>query len=306
MLIGSILDLIVLWASGRWLLPHVQRFLEAHGRTEPNYLGITIPRGMGILIWLLIGLQEMLLQSLLLFEPIWHDFMLWSGLYEDQINRGIELLEIIEAAFRMYAFAVTVIFLLGWTDDLIGNKSVKGLRGHWRYCRDSGAISMGAVKAVGTFTVSVWLIMTQQHGKIPIWEMGIDLLLLTLSTNALNLLDVRPGRSLKVFLFATLAIGLGCSVWEVTQLLCPIVPAIIGGLLLYRNDVKARGMLGDAGANLLGFTLGYGMTMVLPLEVKICLILVLSYLHKQAETSSLTKIIEQNRFLNWLDRLGRT
>ena len=29
-------------------------------------------------------------------------------------------------------------------------------------------------------------------------------------------------------------------------------------------DIRGRGMLGDAGANLLGFTLGYGMITFLP------------------------------------------
>ncbi|SDO08506.1 hypothetical protein SAMN04487897_10827 [Paenibacillus sp. yr247] len=65
-------------------------------------------------------------------------------------------------------------------------------------------------------------------------------------------------------------------------------------------------MLGDAGANLLGFTLGYGVIMILPWEAQILIVVILSYLHKYAEVSSITQMIERNRFLNWLDRLGRT
>jgi UDP-GlcNAc:undecaprenyl-phosphate/decaprenyl-phosphate GlcNAc-1-phosphate transferase len=303
--IGSILDLIALGLLGRWQLPHVQRFLEAHGRTEPNYLGVPIARGMGIVLWLLVWLQELLLQGVLLVKPMFLNFSIWIGFNVDGISRIYNIIMKTEGAFRTFAFAATLIFLLGWTDDLIGSKSVKGLRGHFRFWRETRTISMGVVKAVGTLSAAAMVIIVTRNGKIPIWEMGIELLLVTLMTNAMNLLDVRPGRSLKVYLLAALAVLLGFGLKEMNDLF-PMVPVIVGGLLLYRHDVQAKGMLGDAGANLLGFTLGYGLIMVAPLALKIFMLVGLIFTHQQAETSSLTRIIEQNRILNWLDQLGRT
>ncbi|NEW06173.1 hypothetical protein GK047_09135 [Paenibacillus sp. SYP-B3998] len=303
-LIGSLFDLIVLIVLGRWFLPHVQRFLEAHGRTESNYLGIPIARGMGIVLWLLIWSQEIILMLVLLVEPFRVTLTMREGFLanETSIGRAVTLLE---SNYRMFMFAATFIFLLGWTDDLLGSKSVKGLKGHWRYWRDKRVISTGVVKALGTLSVAAWLLIATRNGKIPIWEMGIELLLLVLITNSMNLLDVRPGRSLKVFIFTSL--GLVLVFGGKHQLhLFPITPVLIGGFLLYRHDVQAKGMLGDAGANLLGFTLGYGFITVGPLGLKIFMLVVLIYLHHRAETSSLTRLIEQNKFLNWLDRLGRT
>jgi UDP-GlcNAc:undecaprenyl-phosphate GlcNAc-1-phosphate transferase len=297
-LIGSILDLIVLAAAGRWLLPHVQRFLEAHGQVEPNYLGQLIPRGMGVVLWLLLWLQELVLQMGVRVESF--KLMGSTPLFGALLS--------LEANNRMYTTAATFIFLLGWTDDLIGSKAVKGLRGHFQYWKETKSFSMGAVKALGTLTIVTWLVISVRNGQTPIWQMGVELVLLMLMTNTLNLLDVRPGRSLKVFFGGTITILLfhllisGVS----TGVLLPILPVCIGGFLLFGLDIGGRGMLGDAGANLLGFTLGYGIIMSIPWEVQFLIIVGLCYLHKLAEVSSITQTIERNRFLNWLDRLGRT
>lgn len=297
-LIGSVIDLIVLGAAGRWVLPHVLRFLEAHGQVEPNYIGRPIPRGLGLVLWLLLWLQELALQVAVKVEAV-------------VVASSISLMNTIsylEMNTRIFTLSATVIFLLGWTDDLIGSKAVKGLKGHYRHWVETKTFSMGAVKAVGTLAVSVWLVLAAGKEQTPIWQMGAQLVLLMLMTNTLNLLDVRPGRSLKVFLggtFGLLLLGLFSSAVE-TKMLFPMIPIFIGGLLLYGLDIRGSGMLGDAGANLLGFTLGYGMITILPWVAQIVIVAVICYLHKLAEVSSISERIERNRFLHWLDRLGRT
>ncbi|MEC0230951.1 MraY family glycosyltransferase [Paenibacillus alba] len=301
-LIGSILDLIVLAAAGRWLLPHVQRFLTAHGQVELNYAGLMIPRGMGIVLWLLLWLQELMLQvaAWVLQRNEW----MWSA---NLGNLGSQLQDW-EAYNRTYTLAATIIFLLGWTDDVIGSKTVKGLRGHFQYWIESKIVSMGAVKAIGTLAVAIWLVISLRNGETPIWQMGVQLLLLVLMTNALNLMDVRPGRSLKVYVGIALfvvIVGLLGMTFPMIGLL-PAMPVCIGVLLLYKSDIGGRGMLGDAGANLLGFTLGYGVILSFPWLAQCVMMIGLIFLHKLAEASSLTKLIERNRFLNWLDHLGRT
>jgi hypothetical protein len=138
--------------------------------------------------------------------------------------------------------------------------------------------------------------------------MGVELILMILMTNTLNLLDVRPGRSLKAFLGSSCAVLLvGLYVLDVeTSVFFPMIPVCMGGLILYSLDIRGFGMLGDAGSNLLGFTLGYGIIMILPWEAHCVIVAIIGFLHKKAEVSSITQMIEQNRFLYWLDRLGRT
>ncbi|TXK83483.1 hypothetical protein [Paenibacillus sp. N3.4] len=235
-IIGSILDLIVLGALGRWMLPHVQRFLEAHGQVEPNYKGVSIPRGMGIMLSMLVWLQELFLTLISKAFDLLHTAQ-WSSFFHS-----------IEANFRVYTLAATFIFLLGWTDDLMGSKVVKGFKGHMRYCKENGTLSMGAVKAIGTLGTAAWLVAVGRQEQTPIWQMGVGLILVTLSTNTMNLLDVRPGRSLKVFLGVSSAVFVyGCLVSGIASLF-PMIPVCMGGLVLYGTDLKAKGMLGDAGA----------------------------------------------------------
>lgn len=294
-LIGSILDLIVIAAAGRWLLPHVQRFLEAHRQVETNYAGQVILRGLGVLLWLLLWLQELILQAAAwVIKQLQIDSLAWGGPFE--------------TSHQVFTFAATLIFLLGWTDDLIGSKVVKGLKGHYRYWRETRTFSMGAVKALGTATAAGWLVLSAHNEQTPIWWLGGQMIVLMLMTNALNLLDVRPGRSLKFFFSGVVSVVLAAIMLAGDNIpkLFPIWPVCLGGYLVYRMDVRGRGMLGDAGANLLGFTLGYTVIMTLPWQLQCLIAIVLILLHKQAEVSSLTALIERNRFLNWLDRLGRT
>jgi UDP-N-acetylmuramyl pentapeptide phosphotransferase/UDP-N-acetylglucosamine-1-phosphate transferase len=64
-------------------------------------------------------------------------------------------------------------------------------------------------------------------------------------------------------------------------------------------------MLGDTGANYLGFALGCWLVMFAPEWLQLLSICLLVYLHWYAEKSSITKAIEHNRVLQWIDRLGR-
>lgn len=284
-LIGPILDLIVLAAAGWWLLPHVVGFLEGHGQVENNYAGRSIPRGLGAFLWLLLWLQELVVQAAV-------------------VAAGWEF----EANHRLFVLAATLIFLLGWTDDLIGHKAVKGLRGHFRYWKETKSVSMGAVKALGIASAAAWLVISVHNKQTPLLWMGGQIIMLMLMTNALNLLDVRPGRSLKFFFTGIMSVGLLDLAMSrnIFDDFLPVWPVVLGSVILYGMDVRGRGMLGDAGANLLGFSLGYAVIMILPWWLQVIVTVVLGYLHKQAEVSSLTLLIERNRFLHWLDRLGRT
>lgn len=295
MRVGQILDLILLFAAGRLLLPQLRRFLAAHDRLEPNYLGTLIPCGMGGLLWLLLWMQELLLQGAAFF------------LSSRGGETGQPLLELAlqgEKASRAFLLAATIIFFAGWTDDWIGHRNVKGLRGHWRYWRDTRTISTGGLKALATASACLWVLAATTQTNSPIWIMGLKLILMAMMTNTWNLLDVRPGRSLKAFVGVLLLFVLTGCAGRGSLLLA--LPVMVGALLLFPSDNRGEAMLGDGGANLLGFTCGYVFVTEAPAGLQAVMLALLCVIHHKAETSSITRHIERNRILNWLDRLGRT
>ena len=64
-------------------------------------------------------------------------------------------------------------------------------------------------------------------------------------------------------------------------------------------------MMGDAGSNVLGISIGIFMAFGYSMNVKIGWLVFLVLIHILTEKYSLTKIIEKNKVLNFLDRLGR-
>jgi UDP-GlcNAc:undecaprenyl-phosphate/decaprenyl-phosphate GlcNAc-1-phosphate transferase len=70
-------------------------------------------------------------------------------------------------------------------------------------------------------------------------------------------------------------------------------------------DLRERAMLGDAGANLLGFTVGLGLYLALPGWGVAAASTAVAALNVVAETVSLTRVIAAVPPLRWLDRLGR-
>jgi hypothetical protein len=116
-----------------------------------------------------------------------------------------------------------------------------------------------------------------------------------------NGLDVRPGRALKAFLVAALAFVLAGDL--------ELGPAILGlyvaGLVVLPLDLRELAMLGDGGANLLGFAAGLGVYAVVrdpwvPVAAGIAVAL-----NVVADTISFSRVIETVAPLRFLDRLGR-
>ena len=64
-------------------------------------------------------------------------------------------------------------------------------------------------------------------------------------------------------------------------------------------------MLGDGGSNLLGFTAGLGLYIVLPLPWVWVAAGVAVTLNVLAETVTLSRVIDTLAPLRWFDRLGR-
>jgi hypothetical protein len=132
-----------------------------------------------------------------------------------------------------------------------------------------------------------------------VWPAVLDGLLIALSANFINLLDVRPGRALKGFFVLSLSV----------VLLAPDIISLIGPLLAVAivcapSDFSARTMLGDVGANVLGGMAGVALVLSLSPPARLAAVLLLLAVHLLCERYSLTEIISQNRVLRWLDRLG--
>jgi hypothetical protein len=70
-------------------------------------------------------------------------------------------------------------------------------------------------------------------------------------------------------------------------------------------DLRERGMLGDSGANLLGFLAGVEIVRRLPEPWLIPATLIVVGLNVLAETITFSGTIEGVPPLRWLDRLGR-
>jgi len=114
-------------------------------------------------------------------------------------------------------------------------------------------------------------------------------LLVGLAANALNQLDTRPGRALKAYLAAALALD------------APVGIAV----LLLPYDLREMTMLGDAGANSLGALLGLNSVDRLTGRGRWIAIGALAGLTVLGERTSLGALIERTPVLAHVDRLGR-
>ena len=65
-------------------------------------------------------------------------------------------------------------------------------------------------------------------------------------------------------------------------------------------------MMGDAGSNVLGISIGFLVVLTFSIFTKILVLVFLVGIHIFTEKYSLTNIIKKNRFLNYLDELGRS
>ncbi|MGA8980606.1 MAG: hypothetical protein WB473_15965 [Pedococcus sp.] len=202
--------------------------------------------------------------------------------------------------------AATAAAGFGALDDLAGDSSSKGLKGHLGALA-RGEVTTGAVKILGlglTGLATAALVDGRTRGHDP---GGAPTLLDTVvggavvagSANLLNLLDLRPGRALKVAV-----------VWGVLAASRPPsaaagAAAAGAGLGLLRPDLHGRAMLGDTGANSAGAVLGVALVQATGRRGRLLSLTLLSALTLASEKVSFTKVIESTPVLRDLDALGR-
>ena len=189
--------------------------------------------------------------------------------------------------------ALMAVFAAGVFDD--GRPSpVHGLHAHVAEL-SRGRVTSGIVKmlvAIGAAAVAALGLGARG------WVLVLAVPLVAGVTNLCNLLDVAPGRALKFGLLT----GVILLVCRASVLAWATVSA---AAVLLPLDVRERGMLGDAGANTLGFVLGVVLLLELPLWGLAIACGIVLFLHGLAETVTLSRIIRRTAALRWLDDLGR-
>lgn len=168
--------------------------------------------------------------------------------------------------------AVAAVAALGLADDLWSGPE-RGFRAHLRRGNTTGVLKLVGIPAVG-------LLATRRIRGA---------LLVGLAANALNQLDTRPGRALKAYLAAAVAVD------------APVGIAV----LLLPYDLREMAMLGDAGSNALGAMLGLNSVKRFTGRGQWLAIGALAGVTFLGERTSIGAWIERTPFLSWLDRLGR-
>lgn len=187
-----------------------------------------------------------------------------------------------------------VVFLAGVVDDGFGGE-VRGLRGHLRALL-AGRVTTGGLKLVTAVVAAA--ITVAWTPREHLWANILALVTIAGCTNVWNGLDVAPGRAVKGFLVVAVVLLLV----DARAFLLICTGAAAAALV---PDVREKGMLGDSGANLLGFLAGAEIVRRLPEPWLIVAALVVIGLNLLAETVTFSRTIDAIPPLRWLDRLGR-
>lgn len=268
-----------------FMIPLFKSVLVNGNVIRPNYKNEMIPVGMGIVFLPMIIINSIILGFVTL-NNIW---------FVSSSNYNLNIVWLL--CLALYIFSMMAMFFAGALDDLIGNRNVSGLKGHFKSLF-KGELTTGGFKALfGGFVGLVVSVCISSS----IVDIIVNTLIIALSTNLMNLFDLRPGRAIKAYLVIMIPIYITLTGYtKVFPLL--ILPNV---LAYFNTDLKARGMMGDTGSNVLGISIGVLMALGYGIKVRLAWLVFLILMHLITEKFSLTKIIEKNRVLKFIDNLGR-
>jgi hypothetical protein len=196
------------------------------------------------------------------------------------------------------------VLALGLLDDALGGRArgseiaPRGLRGHAAAAR-SGAVSTGALKAMGTLALALACASAMNlAGSRLLLAAGV----LLLAPHVFNLLDLRPGRTLKALVLAAGGLSLAARdlrpLWTVGLL---AGPAIVAGVL----DMRERALLGDTGASCMGALAGAMAVLALNPQGQAIALAGLLAATVYGELRSISTLVETTPGLRELDSIGR-
>jgi hypothetical protein len=168
--------------------------------------------------------------------------------------------------------AVGAVAALGLADDLWSGEE-RGIRAHLAARRTTGILKLAGIPLLGlaaTRSLSGGLLVAG-------------------CANLVNQLDTKPGRALKAYVVAALALG------------APLGVAV----LLAPYDLRERVMLGDAGSNALGTLLGLKSVEWFHGWGRWAAVAAVAGFNVLGERRSLGELIERTPFLRELDAWGR-
>jgi UDP-GlcNAc:undecaprenyl-phosphate GlcNAc-1-phosphate transferase len=301
------LPILLAAAVAALIAPALLRGLQATGHSRPNYRGRQLPVPFGVLVpaAALLALIPLVLIARLGSTEVFHPEI---------------------APILIYCLGVLA---LGLIDDTLGERRrgstaeaggpgrasgaprsesgaaggrdpaapPRGWRGHAATVM-RGELSTGALKAAGSLGLAL-LAMDQLEFSDGRWLLATAVLVL--ATNAFNLLDLRPGRAVKVFVLlgAGLTIGAGPrALWSLGLLAGPALVA--GGY-----DMREKAMLGDTGSNLLGALAGLWLVLTLSGTGQLIALAALLAVTVYGELRSISGLIERTPGMRRLDSWGR-
>ncbi len=303
-LLGALaFGVLIPWAVVRTLVPVLS---DDETAMVVNFRGRAVVRVLGV-AWLAWSVSVIVIGSL------------FSGL---RVGSGWTVLWV-GAPLALVAFAA------GMFDDAYGSSASKGFRGHLK-AMIRGRLTTGGLKllsvgvaslvaAVGVSRVAPWAAGSETLGSVRgIAGVALAGAAIALSSNLVNLMDLRPGRALKSYLLLAalgvvssgflLVSGSASGVIDVDT----AVTALALGLFLigpviavWHYDLGELGMLGDAGANPMGAVAGLFIIAGLTFSGLVAYVVFVFALNLASEKVSFSRVIESNFVLRWIDSLGR-
>ncbi len=249
--------------------------LRRTGRVEANFRGERVLQSYGVVIVAIAGLL---------------------------FGLRAELFPALRAASLIWLVGILGFGALGLLDDVRGDKRIKGLGGHFQAAFQQRVLTTGFIKAVGGVGLSLGLAHHLHPNNLLLTFLGAAII--ALFANAVNLLDLRPGRAGAAFLFLALIL-LVAPIFQSHAVLSapPLLYLVLPALVVWNRDARATVMMGDAGSNPLGAGLGLAVAATTDWRAQIVVLGALMALHLVAERVSLTRLIENNPLLRALDRL---
>lgn len=242
---------------------------------KQNFRGRNIPSGSGLIILITYVL-------ILLFYVFFHE----------------QELIILRKWLLPLTMLVVAMGTLGFLDDLFGSREVGGFKGHFRELF-KGHITTGVVKAIGGIIICL---VVARFFSTNIATLVVNGLLMALFANLFNLLDLRPGRAIKLFLI----LGIVVFLFSMQSTFWVLSGIFLGTLtVLLWADLSETCMLGDVGSNVLGAVIGFSVVVNFKWITNAVILLIIALIQVYAESHSITAFIEKNSFLRILDEFGR-
>lgn len=282
-------------AAALLVTPPGLQTLRAEGLVRANYRGRELPCPAGVLI---------VAAAVLALAPL------------AVLSELLGAHHVFEPELRSIAVYVLGVAMLGLADDLLGARPAhrdaahdadgvapaaaapRGWRGHGATVL-GGGFSTGALKAAGSLGLAMYVLSDRGWGA---GRYVLAVALLVLATNLFNLLDLRPGRSLKVFVLLGIGLTVGTlNARPLAALGLFVAPVLVVGIY----DLRERAMLGDTGSNLVGALAGLWLVLALGTTAQAVALALVLAVTVYGEFRSISAWIERTPVVKALDSLGR-